>query len=1091
MSKYEKLIWMLVLILFPCIGLAADDVGGNVGDIIQKLSFTPPTADVSVRFLADLFGDMPVVTQFSGRGINIIGTVFAMFNAGVLAVAGVFLGYTIFKIVTETTMDGSTIGKATTVWTAARTGLAIIMLIPQTSGYSLLNGLVMWVVIQGVGLADSTWGAALDYLKGGGISYQKPPRIPDYSLINYDILTGVTVVDSSNSVTSVGSADVLRSLSCSKVVIEALNKKQEAINIKAKAALADYKQKYPVRPPKPTLNPFTWGKQKKWDDDMARLNSSVTRSEVEITANEYSNISGKAYVFPLISDNPNSKKGWKYDHGFDKEANISENTPSILTGICGVVNYTVDLPSDEDAEKKLKYTTAKESGLTKMITTLEPVAGKLVENALNERENSSKLQEPKPEKFILYEKDGKPITFIKDDALVEPAKYIDLDNLEASSLAGATSIPVKNWPYGATEMLQAALQYQVALEGAQTTLSVLDIQKKQEANIEAARKKGWLAAGGYYYLLKNISSLVTKEYTLYRLQAAKSSSNFKIIDEASARLNRTSSLAYGAYFSFKSNEQLYNTLNALKPVCNDKLRNALRWIHLAAPYAKLYGESNLAGTNIQLFDEKYTRLATKSAEEGFAPEDMTVFTNFLAGFGSDKSGIMNVAGWLEATAYTSLTIGAGGIFATVAPLLGMLAGTSQAGLGVIVGLVVGLAVSTVGAIAAIPALAAAPPLFLASDMLRVLGSWNELMVVERSLDPILKLQMLGNDMMLQSAKYLFQMQIFFVTVSVASVTASTVGILANIIGAALSAIPMMTIGISVQSAIDAITKLSDKLQSLAQTVVYAWMPLGMAVITPIFVTGITLALYIPLIPYLLFLFGVMSWFISVLVLMAAAPIICFLMVWGAASQEHPLLSREADLFVMQLVGIFFRPVLMIIGLIVGMSLAYVGISILNIGFAHIYNNIAQVEGVTFGWKGGWDSIPYTIVYFVKIIAFMILYTFTMISIVNMCFSLIHLLYTEVMSVMSIRAPGAGAEEAQLQAVKTGATELAQAGIGGLKEQGAVKAGLSGGGAFGEKKTGGEPVQVESGEEKPASGGKPATAGSSSEPKQGGGGALAK
>ena len=244
-AKYIKSISILVLAMVPCVVLAANNFPGGSSNplwsMFENLTFTPPETDLSVAFLAEMFGKVPGIEQFSTQGMTVIGVVFSIFNAGILAISGGFLGYTIFKVVTETTMDGSGMGKAGTMWTAVRVGLSTSLLIPQVSGYSLLNGIVMWVVIQGVGLADLTWSSALNYLDAGGLEYVAPEPAPDYSLINYDITAGSVVIDSTNTANSVGSADVLRSLVCSKCVKGALKLRHKLAKHEIKRELKQLK----------------------------------------------------------------------------------------------------------------------------------------------------------------------------------------------------------------------------------------------------------------------------------------------------------------------------------------------------------------------------------------------------------------------------------------------------------------------------------------------------------------------------------------------------------------------------------------------------------------------------------------------------------------------------------------------------------------------------------------------------------------------------------------------------------------------------------------------------------------------------------
>ncbi len=68
--------------------------------MFQNLTFNPPNNDMSVVFLTKMFGAVPGVPQMAAGGSTLIGVVFGVFNVGVLALSGVFLTYTISKILT-------------------------------------------------------------------------------------------------------------------------------------------------------------------------------------------------------------------------------------------------------------------------------------------------------------------------------------------------------------------------------------------------------------------------------------------------------------------------------------------------------------------------------------------------------------------------------------------------------------------------------------------------------------------------------------------------------------------------------------------------------------------------------------------------------------------------------------------------------------------------------------------------------------------------------------------------------------------------------------------------------------------------------
>ncbi len=99
--------------------------------------------------------------------------------------------------------------------------------------------------------------------------------------------------------------------------------------------------------------------------------------------------------------------------------------------------------------------------------------------------------------------------------------------------------------------------------------------------------------------------------------------------------------------------------------------------------------------------------------------------------------------------------------------------------------------------------------------------------------------------------------------------------------------------------------------------------------------GVLLGYYVPLYPFILFTFGVIGWLISVIEAMVAAPLIAF----GLTHPEGHDFLGEAKQGLTLLLGVFLRPVLMVVGLIAGMILSYVSLRILVYTYSGILQDI--------------------------------------------------------------------------------------------------------------------------------------------------------
>ncbi|MCH9643281.1 MAG: DotA/TraY family protein [Gammaproteobacteria bacterium] len=109
------------------------------------------------------------------------------------------------------------------------------------------------------------------------------------------------------------------------------------------------------------------------------------------------------------------------------------------------------------------------------------------------------------------------------------------------------------------------------------------------------------------------------------------------------------------------------------------------------------------------------------------------------------------------------------------------------------------------------------------------------------------------------------------------------------------------------------------------TAIANWVkPPLMMLATMLLGVGVMLGYYVPLYPFMLFTFGIVSWLIAVIEAMVAAPLVAL----GLTHPEGHDFLGKAEQALMIVVGVFLRPVLMVIGLIGGMILSYVSLRIL-------------------------------------------------------------------------------------------------------------------------------------------------------------------
>jgi len=231
------------------------------------------------------------------------------------------------------------------------------------------------------------------------------------------------------------------------------------------------------------------------------------------------------------------------------------------------------------------------------------------------------------------------------------------------------------------------------------------------------------------------------------------------------------------------------------------------------------------------------------------------------------------------------------------------------------------------------------------------------------------------------------------------------------------------------------------------------LPMALSVMMPLFMIGITLAYYIPLIPFMLFTFGTITWLIFVVEAMAAAPLIAL----GLTHPEGHDLLGKAEQALLLLFSVFLRPAGMVIGLIASLILSYVALNVLNYGFDQVM--------VKIGGMMNFGGHAILVAYFKSVIGVVLLmiYVLIVMALMNQCFAMIHLI-PEKFSRWIGGHPEVGADVQMLESVKGGIAPFAEAGRAAGETTGKLAGGV---GEFMPTKTRYTDVKPESKEEGPA------------------------
>jgi conjugal transfer/type IV secretion protein DotA/TraY len=207
-----------------------------------------------------------------------------------------------------------------------------------------------------------------------------------------------------------------------------------------------------------------------------------------------------------------------------------------------------------------------------------------------------------------------------------------------------------------------------------------------------------------------------------------------------------------------------------------------------------------------------------------------------------------------------------------------------------------------------------------------------------------------------------------------------------------------------------------------QAAISLLVPLATLAITLLWGIGITMGLYIPMIPMLVFTFSAFTWIILVIEAMLGAPLIALTLIIPSEDE-----IGKATHGIMIIFGLVLRPGLMILGFIFAIELIMVAVGMLNFGFS------ASIKNVVHNGIGPFGAI-----------GILFLYAYLITTFIHESFTLIHALPDKVLR--WIAGQGEGSQ----------ASELTK-GLGASVDKGAEvgKSAMSGGlSAAGKKRKGG-------------------------------------
>ncbi len=197
--------------------------------------FEPVDKDLSLWYLANIFGPDLVASHGEIRSpyTQLLAVLFGVFNQVVLVLGIIIVIYGVVGGTLVTASEGKPLGeKWHAMWLPIRIVAGIGLLVPKAgSGYCLAQGIIMWLVIQGIGAGDAIWSEMIKYFEEGGAIIVTQKQTPESALTydnmnyTYSLQSDIDIGGSPYGAAGKEKAGILKSMVC----VEAFNQDASAV----------------------------------------------------------------------------------------------------------------------------------------------------------------------------------------------------------------------------------------------------------------------------------------------------------------------------------------------------------------------------------------------------------------------------------------------------------------------------------------------------------------------------------------------------------------------------------------------------------------------------------------------------------------------------------------------------------------------------------------------------------------------------------------------------------------------------------------------------------------------------------------------
>lgn len=1001
-----KFIFRLLIIFLPSSAFAA-----------TTLNFDPPPSDVSVTFLTDIFGVVDGV--LSGGGSQIMGSMFAIFNASILALGGMILIYTTVVATLNTAGEGQVLGKNwSSIWIPIRTTLGLSLLFTYPSGYSVLQIFVMWIVVQGVGAADLIWNAALGYLQRGGVIVQPMPTQAQQESAMVSsanmmqgasvMLTGIACMEALQQQLQTLQTTYLNELNqsgtgpCVIPTSGTLTQDQQNMSVLCNNAIPDFVNSTNVMQAQTEAMdsytnctvPTSSGGTENCETCVNSSNQQCSKNSAGCTCTANPNCQNNAGSV-TCSTNTSSATG----PVVLPMPNLEEGTPyAPLNGICGTITWNLmDSSEVQSTAEQLGVSTqdaammenSRAIAVQQMFSDLTPVAQDMVQNDLTLYSTSQ----------ITCNTAG-GVTCYFNTTSYTPSSPFGVPATDSGSFScdGLNNPVCTQWVspqtgfsplLNGTELWGAVEDYNSIMEPTLNAEDNTSTIKSSTRFIDQAEADGWIVAGSYFFNLENVNSsdatYTSSSTGIYDTDSGLNSSTYPpgLSSSFCAGVGGSDSLVctwYGGGNSSNSsvvniyNGQMSSLIQGPTPTqasagtptpaptysATQSPVNSTNW-------PVIYSNTDERNTTVYGYSSNASNLVTAGQQGSSIPQ-----STFKPTLGTPQpptwsyncsSGLF---GYYDIAGDICLLLGEN-LFSNFMNWIWNLLSTI---------------ITTV-----IVLLLLFPIEIFSGVFMQTIENMNN-----NPANPIVALTTSG-------AQYVNLCIETWIVISLALAAEGMIPLASGII-----LVIVVVIG----------------------PFIYTWLGL-------VFGIGVIMAYFIPMIPYVLFTFGALGWLMGVIEAMVAAPIVAL----GVMLPEgHDVFGQGKDAL-MLIFYAFLRPSMMIIGYIAGIILASVGIWVINAGFTQFTATYIEYSGIN---PGGHDNT----------IAYIIAFLFLFFVYVSMCFYVIEQAFEMIYRLPDgiLRWIGGGTQEAFGAGVAGKGLSEAK---GQVKEAGdATKGGASQKRSFGEE-----------------------------------------